>query len=204
MLPRICIVTDRKLVNKNFFDRIRILIEKGFTFIQLREKDLPARKLYEIAKKIMEIGKDKLKLVINDRVDLAYSLNAFGVHLGVNSLPSYLVKKNFRNLIVGISVHCLEELKDQKDYDYVFFGNVFETSCKPGLKGKGIEYLKDVVKETKKPVYAIGGINSKNVKQVLEQGVYGVAIRSLAFLGDFEELDEINKIIGDFYGKGNE
>ncbi len=199
MLPRICIVTDRRLCKGSLVSSIKELVEKSFSFIQLREKDLSAKELFELALAISEFTKGKAKLVINDRVDIAKVLSAQGVHLGENSLPPHIVKKHFPELLVGISVHSLAELESKEGYDYIFFGNVFETDCKPGLKGKGLDALKEIVKVAKKPVYAIGGINIKNVYSVLESGVYGIAVRSIAFSDNQDELLKIKNIIGEFY-----
>ncbi|MCX7770642.1 MAG: thiamine phosphate synthase [Proteobacteria bacterium] len=199
MLPRICIVTDRKLVGDGFLVTMQKLIENGFNFIQLREKDLNAKELYLLAKKIIDLRGDKVRLVINDRVDVAYVVGATGVHLGANSLPSCIVKEKFEGLIVGISVHSKEELEKNSGYDYVFFGNVFETDCKPGITGKGLDLLKNIVEMTDKPVYAIGGITPDNVLEVLRTGVYGVAVRSLAFKG-LDEMLRLRKLIGEYYG----
>lgn len=199
MLPRICIVTDRKLCKGNLVIAVKELVEKGFSFIQLREKDLSAKELFELAQAIYAIIKGRAKLVINDRVDIAKVLYVQGVHLGSNSLPPNVVKRHFPELLVGISIHSLAELESKDGYDYIFFGNVFETDCKPGLRGKGLEALKEVVKVAKKPVYAIGGINLTNVYSVLESGVYGIAVRSVAFNDNLDELLKIKNIVGEFY-----
>lgn len=196
MLPRICIVTDRKLAGNDFLPYIKKLVKNGFQFIQLREKDLKPAELFDLAKDILEIGEGKIKLIINDRADIAYLLDAMGVHMGVDSIPSHIIKEKFEKLIVGISVHNKEELKRNKDFDYVFFGNVYETDCKPGLQGKGLTLLREIISLTDKPVYAIGGINPDNVLNVLKAGVYGVAVRSLP-VRDFNGLIKLRKIIGE-------
>jgi thiamine-phosphate pyrophosphorylase len=200
LLPRICIVTDRRLCKGSLVSTIKELVDIGFPFIQLREKDLSTKELFELAQAINEVTKGSVILVINDRVDIAKVLSIQGVHLGQNSLPPNIVKKHFPELLVGISIHSLAELESKDGYDYVFFGNVFETDCKPGMKGRGLEALKEIVKVSKKPVYAIGGINLKNVYSVLECGVYGIAVRSLAFNDGFDELLKVKNIIGEFYG----
>lgn len=198
MLPRICIVTDRKLLGDNFLSFIGELLKLNFNFIQLREKDLSPKKLYKLAKDILEIS-NNINLVINDRVDVAYLAGARGVHLGVNSLPSQLIKEKFGSLLVGISVHSINELKENTDFDYVFFGNVYETDCKPGMHGKGLDLLREIVNMTDKPVFAIGGINQDNVLDVLKTGVYGVAVRSLP-INNMDGLLRLRKIIGEYYG----
>lgn len=199
MLPRICIVTDRKLVGNNFLSFIEELLKLDFNFIQLREKDLSPWELYKLAKDILEISSGKVILTVNDRVDVAYLAGAKGVHLGVSSLPSHIVKDKFTEMLIGISVHNVDELKQNTDFDYVFFGNVYETDCKPEVRGKGLDLLKEIVNKTDKPVYAIGGIAPDNVLEVLKTGAYGVAVRSLP-VKDMKGLIGLRKIIGEYYG----
>lgn len=66
--------------------------------------------------------------------------------------------------------------------DAVIFGNVFETSCKPGKKGAGIDVLKQIVEISKVPVFAIGGIDADNVSLLKDTGIAGVCMMS-AFMG---------------------
>lgn len=199
MLQRICIVTDRNLVGGKFLSFIKELLRLDFNFIQLREKDLSPIELYKLAKDILKISNENIELVINDRVDIVHLVGAKGVHLGIKSIPAHIVKDKLNDLLVGISVHSIDELKQNSNFDYVFFGNVFETDCKPGIHGKGLELLREIVNMTDKPVFAIGGITPDNVLDVLKTGVYGVAVRSLPVM-DMNGLLRLRKIIGEFYG----
>ena len=82
--------------------------------------------------------------------------------------------------LVGVSVHSLEEAKEAEALgaDYVTAGHIFETDCKKGLKGRGLEFLRQVSQGVSIPVYAIGGISTENMEQVREAGANGVCIMS--------------------------
>lgn len=180
-LPRIIAVTDRLAAGDRFWPSLGAAVRAGVTTIQLREKDLPADDLLAMGRRIMALG--PVRLVVNDRVDVALALGAWGVQLGERSLPPDEVRRIAPNLVIGRSVHETERIRRHDGLcDYFLFGNLFETSCKPGVAAKSIDALRAACAATSKPVYAIGGIDASNVRQALDAGAYGVAVRSLAYL----------------------
>ena len=194
-MERIYIITDIKLAGERFFEIITNLLKEGYRFIQIRENDLNAIELCKMVEKILNIANENVNLVMNDRVDIAHIYNLFGVQLKEVSIEPDLVKKHFPNLKIGLSVHDEKRINDNIA-DFYVFGNVFETQCKVGLEGKGLSALKDIISLTKKPVYAIGGINTQNASIVKDVGAYGVAVRSLVFDNKnyLEDLEKIRKI----------
>ncbi len=176
ILQKFYAITDRKQFKRPFEEQIKRQLQKGIRMFQLREKDLPSGDIYRYAQVMRELlkGYDAF-LFINDRVDIAVMVHAEGVHLPSDSIPIEAVKHKFPELIVGKSCHTIEEaIQAEKDgADYIFFSPIFET---PG-KGqpKGILELEKVLKSVSIPVYALGGINEENIKQVLDTGVYGIA-----------------------------
>ena len=75
--------------------------------------------------------------------------------------------------LLGTSIHSVEDAKEagRLGADYVFAGNIFETDCKKGLPGRGLEFLENVCKEVDIPVYAIGGITAgKNAPDPWDRG----------------------------------
>ena len=82
--------------------------------------------------------------------------------------------------LVGTSVHSVEEAveAENKGVDYIIAGHIFETDCKKGLAPRGTDFLHEVCKNVKIPVYAIGGINPENIGQVVRTGADGACIMS--------------------------
>ena len=80
----------------------------------------------------------------------------------------------------GTSIHSVEEVKEAIELgaDYLFAGNIYETDCKKGLPGRGLEFLRQVCNESTVPVYAIGGVNENRLPQILETGAAGGCMMS--------------------------
>ncbi len=192
---RVYVITDRKTAGDKFFEVLERLIENGFTFIQLREKDLSAIELYKLGVEVKKLaGKKRLKLFINDRVDVAMALNAEGVQLTEMSLTPDIVRTIGSNLKIGLSVHDVARLKRFEKYaDFFVFGNIFETKSKPGVTGRGLFALKQMVQLTSKPVYAVGGVDGNNMELAFEAGAYGVAMKGVFFSSE-NFLNDIKNI----------
>ena len=128
------------------------------------------------------------KLFINDRVDVAISVNADGVHLGHQSMPLEAVKKLVpKNMLIGVSTHNLREaMAAQKGCaDFITFGPIFATLSKAEYGAPaGIEALREVVRELDIPVFGLGGITSRTLRPALGTGAAGVAMISEIFCAD--------------------
>jgi thiamine-phosphate pyrophosphorylase len=188
--PFVCLITEGKTTIDNyesqrsaFTSAIREAVSDGVNMVQLRERDLPGRHLFGLARDVVEVLKDTDALVlINDRIDVALAAGADGVHLRESSLDPAVVRSVFpRNLVIGASTHSVEGARAAASAgaDFVFFGPVFDS---PG-KGKavGVGALREVCLAVGDfPVIALGGIDSTNVDRVLGSGAAGVAgIRSM-------------------------
>ncbi|WP_019414375.1 thiazole tautomerase TenI [Paenisporosarcina sp. TG20] len=148
--------------------------------IHIREKSKTAKEVYEIVMLLINRNIPLSKIIINDRIDVAYALKAQGVQLAYHSLPADVVKKQFESLRVGCSVHSVDDaqLAQQQGADYVILGHIFTTNSKPGLAPKGLELLQVVSHSVTIPVLAIGGIKPANVRDVLDAGAKGIAVMS--------------------------
>jgi thiamine-phosphate pyrophosphorylase len=158
----------------------QFVVKGGADIIQLREEGISDAKLFLIARKIRKIVRDKL-FIINNRVDIAKAVDADGVHLGRMDLPIESARKILGDeKIIGATTHSVGELKKviKKMPDYVSVGPVFETTTKQGLKPVGFSYLKDAIRISPVPVFCIGGINEKNIKELVRAGGRRVAICS--------------------------
>lgn len=161
-------------------------LEGGARAIQLREKSMNVRQLIELAKALREMtNRFQSALFINDRADVALAVKADGVHLGQDSLTVNAVRKIAGDrLLIGVSTHGIDEAvsADADGADFITLGPVFETPSKTkyGLP-LGTETLKEVCKRASIPVFAIGGVKTHNVLDVMTAGAYGVALISGIF-----------------------
>lgn len=194
---RIYLITDRKVATKPLPEAVRLALEGGVRCVQLREKDLPIRELLALAQELRSITREfGAKLFINDRVDVAVAVDADGVHLGHQSMPPEGARKVVgRDMLIGVSTHCLEEAKaaEAGGADFITFGPIFET---PSKAKYGVPVGADAIKlikcGIKIPVFALGGIRSGSISQILSSGAYGVSMIS-AILGadDIKRAAEI-------------
>ncbi len=166
-----CYVTDRRRANVETC--ARRAIARGIEMIQVREKDLKARDLLPLVRRIVEMARNTpTEVLVNDRLDVALAAEAHGVHLPANGLPIDAVRPLVRT--VGVSTHTLKEALEaqQNGADFIAFGPVFET---PGKRSVGVDRLKEVATAVSIPVLAIGGIDEERVPLVMEAGAAGYA-----------------------------
>jgi thiamine-phosphate pyrophosphorylase len=145
------------------------------SLVQIREKELTARVLYELASQSADLTRGSAtRLLVNDRFDVARAAGADGVHLTSQSLPANVVREICgEDFLIGVSTHSLHEAQAASAADFVVFGPVFATGSK---KPQGLEKLREVTSALKDfPVVAIGGITNDNVAQCYEAGASGVA-----------------------------
>jgi thiamine-phosphate pyrophosphorylase len=164
--------------------------------VQIREKRLTARLLFELATAAASITQGSAtKLVINDRADIAIAAGANGVHLTSHSLPTDVVRKMVpEHFIVGRSAHSVDEVLSARKAgaDYVLFGPVFETPGKDGTQG--LDRLREACVATRTfPVIAIGGIDDTNVRIALDAGAAGVA--AIRALGNRESMEKLTALV---------
>lgn len=181
------LVTQRN--SKSLDETFKIILESiegGVKVIQLREKEISAREMISIGKKLHSLLKPlKIPLIINDRVDVAYAIGAEGVHLGQSDLNVTDARAILGNhAIIGLSVETVEQAisAQNEEVDYIAASPVFCTQTKTDCNAPwGLNRLKQLCEVSNHPVIAIGGINSANIKDVVNCGVAGVAVVSAIF-----------------------
>ena len=200
-LPKIYPITDTRLVNLSHAEQVKRLTRGGAKLIQLREKYDSPKDFYEQAKDALEIArKYDVKIIINDRVDIALALKADGVHLGQDDIsPEYARKILGEKAIIGFSTHNLKQAVEavKLPIDYVAIGPIFATKTK-GNPDKiiGIEMIKKVREAIGDfPLVAIGGIGLRNFREVLNAGADSVAIISDLL----SEADKITEKLREFH-----
>jgi thiamine-phosphate pyrophosphorylase len=180
---KLYLITDRKQVKMPLAAAVRLALEGGVRAVQLRERDLPIREMLLLAQELRAVTKEfGAKLFINDRVDVARAVNADGVHLGHQSMPVTAVRKLVgKDMLIGVSTHSIEEAKAAySDWaDFVTIGPIFDTPSKSGFGNPvGLPIIKELKCELGIPIFALGGIKSGNIAQVIGAGAYGVAMIS--------------------------
>jgi thiamine-phosphate pyrophosphorylase len=171
-------------------DRIAAAFAAGVDWVQIREKDLSAKRLASVIRGAGPSSSSErdagapTRVFLNDRLDLALTAGLSGVHLGESSLPvreaTHLATRvaGEREFLVGVSCHSLESAKAaQRDSaDYIFFGPVFATPSKTAFGApQGLDRLTKVCAEISIPVLAIGGIALENAQECLRAGADGIA-----------------------------
>ena len=178
-------LTDEDGLKKSTFENIG----EGMTnsnlpkpdMLILREKDLSEDEYYELAKKIKPMcDKAGVELVIHTYVNVAKKLGVKSIHLPLDKFIMLTEedKQLFDN--IGTSVHSLDDLEKAISLgaNYVLAGHIYDTDCKKGLPGRGLEFLQEICSNVRVPVIAIGGINMDRLKEVKDVGASGAAIMS--------------------------
>lgn len=182
-LPRIYAITDTRLSGLSHADQVTRLIDGGATFIQLREKHYSSKDFCHDAVSAAKIARERsVRIIINDRVDIAMAAEAAGVHLGQSDLPVPAARRLLPHSIIGLSTHNLAqvELAIRLPLDYIAFGPVFTTSTKTDREPVvGLNLLRQARQIAGNiPLVAIGGITAENCLEVLETGAESVAVIS--------------------------
>lgn len=168
-------ITNRKAIGgfRPLLDLIRDQMHLGVDYIQIRERDVSARELFEFTLAVVEARAAQLhdhpsptKILLNTRADVALATGADGVHL-----PSNAPHQSLPGLVVARSCHTLEEVRTTTA-DFVTFGPVFHS---PGKSAPvGIAALRAACL-LEKPVFALGGVDWENAAQCMGAGAQGIA-----------------------------
>jgi thiamine-phosphate pyrophosphorylase len=177
---RLCVLVDGRDSAADFETVVRALVEAGVGMIQLREKHLDDRELTARARQLCELTRDTPTLaIINDRADVAAVAGADGVHLGQEDFSV----KDARaivgtRMLVGVSTHNIEQARAAvlDGANYLGAGPTFPSQTKTFDDFAGLEYLRELAAEIRLPTFAIGGIGSDNLPDVLATGISRVAV----------------------------
>lgn len=178
---KITMITNRKLSENKLINQIdKVLNSYHIDRIILREKDLSEDEYYYLAKEtISKCNEYNVECVLHKYVNVAYKLNYKKIHLSVNDAKANKDKLKYFNCL-GMSIHSIGQLKEAESLGatYVNAGHIFETDCKKGLPGRGINFLNDICENSSIPVYAIGGINENNINLIKSTSAAGACIMS--------------------------
>lgn len=176
------VVTNRHLYTRPIEEQIKHIVKEKPIAIILREKDMDRVQYKNLATKIIKICRESnIELMLHSYVDVAIELNYKKIHLPLHIARTLGEKIRFFDEI-GISIHSVEEAVEAEEIGatYITAGHIYKTDCKKGLKPRGLDFLKAVCNSVTIPVYAIGGINLDNIKEVKKCGAQGGTIMSYA------------------------
>ena len=186
----LCLITDRSQTQgRDLLWVLEQALDGGVKAVQVREKDLGGKELFELAEKSRRLcNRYNARLFINDRIDVALAVEADGAQLGKTSIPI----ESARNLLgpqklIGASVHALTEATEaeRSGADFILFGPVYFTPSKAAYgPPQGLTALKQIVEKISSPIYAIGGIKPQNIEETKRTGIRGVALISAILNSD--------------------
>jgi thiamine-phosphate pyrophosphorylase len=171
-------ITDRRAQGwskAELLDCIARNVRSGIDYIQIRERDLNARELFELTGEAIQRAEGSpARILVNDRADIALAAGAHGVHLRSNSIsPDRLRDILPRPYLISVSCHSMQEVQEARGADFLVFGPVFAS---PG-KGpaQGLAALAQAVAASQVPVLALGGVDEQNASACIEVGARGIA-----------------------------
>ena len=181
-LPVLCFVASKDAVKDGDIEAaVTDAVAGGATMIQLRERDLPAGELLTLARRLKSITRGRALLVINDRVDVAVAVEADGVQLPEDGIPSVTARGLIgRYAVLGRSVHDAESGRRaaNEGSEFIIAGTIFKSTSKPEQEPAGTGLIAEISKDVHIPVLGIGGITAGNVGDVIREGAAGIAVIS--------------------------
>ena len=154
-------------------------------FLQIREKDLPARDLAKLVRQVIGIVDPRIRVLVNSRADIALACGAHGVHLPANSIhPGAIRGIAPRSFLVSVACHNLSDLKtaESEGADYALLSPIYAAPGKgPAL---GIDFLLEATRQSSIPILALGGVSRDRIAGCARAGAAGFAAIRL-----FQEID---------------
>jgi thiamine-phosphate pyrophosphorylase len=185
VFPRLYAIIDPALLTISELELAEALAGSGVELVQYRNKTASSRQFFEISRQLASVlGPRGVRLIVNDRPDIALLAGAGGVHVGqydlsVEDARAVFAGSKGQDRWVGVSTHTLEQLAaaDRTSADYVAFGPIFQTATKKNPDPVvGTELLRKARQLTKKPLVAIGGITLDRAPEVYRAGADSLAV----------------------------
>lgn len=187
-----------------YLDSIRLALEGGIKWVQLRMKDATEDKIISVGTEVRKLcDQYGATFIIDDHVELVHKLKADGVHLGKNDMPIAEARNILgKDIIIGGTANTFEDIAAhyQATANYIGCGPFRFTTTKKGLSPTlGLEGYRSIITKVKEaginiPVVAIGGITAEDIPDIMQTGISGIAL-SGAILRAENPIEEINRIL---------
>ena len=187
-----------------YLDSIRLAMEGGIKWVQLRMKDATEDEIISIGTEVRRLcDQHSATFIIDDHVELVHKLKADGVHLGKNDMPIAEARNILgKDIIIGGTANTFEDIAAhyQATANYIGCGPFRFTTTKKGLSPTlGLEGYRSIMTKVKEaginiPVVAIGGITAEDIPDIMQTGISGIAL-SGAILRAENPIEEINRIL---------
>ena len=175
MLPSVMVISDSTQTN-NITDTLKQCIDNGANFIGVREYDMSDADLSHLLETLIKYSQNSGTLLsVWNKPDLAEKLS-IGLHMPSATFSPALKSQLDYDSPLGKSCHNAQEISSASHADYITLSPIYNSISKQGYEGMGIAQFKDLLGYARQPVFALGGITSININDILETGCYGVAI----------------------------
>ena len=179
------VITNRHLVQGDFLEQLEKVTKLHPHALILREKDLTDDAYESLAKKVFDLCKrEDITCFLHTKIEIARKIGCQNIHLsipvlkGLSETEKKALTEDFCE--ISISCHSMEdvEIAMAGGATQIILGTIFETECKKGVLGKGVEFLREICQKCPLPVYAIGGMNLQRLPLVIDAGAAGCCMMS--------------------------
>ena len=179
------VITNRHLVQGDFLKQLEKVTKLHPHALILREKDLTDDAYESLAKKVIDLCKrEDITFFLHTKIEIARKIGCQNIHLsipvlkGLSETEKKALTEDFCE--ISISCHSMEdvEIAMAGGATQIILGTIFETECKKGVLGKGVEFVREICQKCPLPVYAIGGMNLQRLPLVIDAGAAGCCMMS--------------------------
>lgn len=174
------VITDEFTAGRGSLRVLEEAADAGIRIVQLREKSLSGKALYQRAEAFRRIcDRYGILMIMNDHLDIALMCGADGVHLGQDDLPLAPAVQLAPELLIGRSTHSREQALEAQSEGaaYINLGPVYPTQTKnTPVHPLGLEIIRETRGSLHIPFSVMGGIKAHHIPELLQEGAHLIAM----------------------------